>query len=107
MCRTGSGSPVRGADASPYFRIFNPVAQGEKFDSHGGYVRRWVPELARLPDRWLHTPWTAPAEALRDAGVRLGHDYPRPIVEHDKARARALDALKAVSGRGDDHSDRD
>nr|WP_316627958.1 deoxyribodipyrimidine photo-lyase [uncultured Brevundimonas sp.] len=96
-----------GADASPYFRIFNPVAQGEKFDSHGGYVRRWVPELARLPDRWLHTPWTAPAEALRDAGVRLGHDYPRPIVEHDKARARALDALKAVSGRGDDHSDRD
>ena len=96
-----------GADASPYFRIFNPIAQGEKFDPKGGYVRRWVPELARLPDRWLHAPWTAPAEVLREAGVRLGHDYPRPIVEHEKARARALDALKAVSGRGDDHSDRD
>ena len=96
-----------GADASPYFRIFNPVAQGEKFDPQGGYVRRWVPELARLPDRCLHAPWTAPAEVLREAGVRLGHDYPRPIVEHEKARARALDALKTVSGRGDDHSDRD
>ncbi|WP_312594745.1 deoxyribodipyrimidine photo-lyase [Brevundimonas sp.] len=96
-----------GADASPYFRIFNPIAQGEKFDPKGGYVRRWVPELAGLPDRWLHAPWTAPAEVLREAGVRLGHDYPRPIVEHEKARARALAALKTVSGRGDDHSDRD
>lgn len=96
-----------GADASPYFRIFNPIAQGEKFDPKGGYVRRWVPELARLPDRWLHAPWMAPAEVLREAGVRLGHDYPRPIVEHEKARARALDALKTVSSRGDDHSDRD
>lgn len=96
-----------GADASPYFRIFNPIAQGQKFDPDGGYVRRWVPEIARLPDRWLHAPWTAPAEVLRDAGVRLGRDYPRPIVEHEQARARALDALKTVSGRGDDHSDRD
>ena len=96
-----------GADASPYFRIFNPIAQGQKFDPDGGYVRRWIPEIAGLPDRWLHAPWTAPAEVLRDAGVRLGHDYPRPIVEHEQARARALDALKTVSGRGDDHSDRD
>ncbi|MFN3837637.1 MAG: cryptochrome/photolyase family protein [Brevundimonas sp.] len=96
-----------GADASPYFRIFNPIAQGQKFDPDGGYVRRWIPEIAHLPDRWLQAPWTAPAEVLRDAGVRLGHDYPRPIVEHENARVRALDALKTVSGRSDDHSDRD
>jgi deoxyribodipyrimidine photo-lyase len=96
-----------GADAAPYFRIFNPIAQGEKFDGDGAYVRRWVPELRRLPDRWLQSPWTAPQEVLRDAGVMLGRDYPRPIVEHEKGRARALEALKAVSGRGDDHSDRD
>jgi deoxyribodipyrimidine photo-lyase len=96
-----------GADASPWFRIFNPVAQSQKFDARGGYVRRWVPELARLPDKWLHAPWTAPEDVLRRAGVRLGHDYPKPIVDHDAARARALDALKAVSGRGDDASDRD
>ena len=96
-----------GADASPWFRIFNPVAQSQKFDARGGYVRRWVPELARLPDKWLHAPWTAPEDVLRRAAVRLGHDYPKPIVDHDAARARALDALKAVSGRGDDASDRD
>ncbi len=86
-----------GADASPYFRIFNPVAQGQKFDGDGRYVRRWVPELGRLPDRWLHAPWTAPVEALRDAGVELGKSYPLPIVEHEAARARALDALRTVS----------
>jgi len=85
-----------GADASPYFRIFNPVAQGQKFDEDGRYVRRWIPEIARLPDRWLHAPWQAPPEVLRDAGVRLGHTYPHPIVEHDAARKRALDALKSV-----------
>ncbi|RYG16886.1 MAG: deoxyribodipyrimidine photo-lyase, partial [Caulobacteraceae bacterium] len=96
-----------GADASPYFRIFNPIAQGEKFDAKGGYVRRWVPELRALPDRWLQAPWTAPAEVLRDAGVRLGKDYPHPILDHGQARARALDALKTVSGRGDDTTDRD
>ena len=86
-----------GADASPYFRIFNPVTQGRKFDAQGLYVRRWVPELRGLPDRWLHAPWEAPAEALRAAGVRLGHDYPRPVVDHAEARDRALDALRAVS----------
>ena len=87
-----------GADASPYFRIFNPVTQGQKFDADGRYVRRWVPELARLPDKWLHAPWTAPTDVLRRSGVQLGRDYPQPLVDHAIARQRALDALKTVSG---------
>lgn len=86
-----------GADASPYFRIFNPVIQGRKFDADGAYVRRWAPELRRLPDKWLHAPWEAPTEVLHQAGVRLGHDYPRPIVDHAEARDRALAALKSVA----------
>ncbi|MDZ4755333.1 MAG: deoxyribodipyrimidine photo-lyase [Phycisphaerae bacterium] len=81
-----------GADAAPYFRIFNPVLQGEKFDPTGTYVRRWVPELALLPDRFVHAPWKAPAAVLERAGVRLGVDYPAPIVEHTAARIRALAA---------------
>ena len=89
-----------GADASPYFRIFNPITQGQKFDADGRYVRRWVPELRGVPDRWLHAPWSAPAEVLRDARVRLGAEYPRPIVEHEVARKRALEALGTiVAGR--------
>jgi len=86
-----------GADASPYFRIFNPITQGRKFDADGRYARRWVPELRGVPDRWLHSPWTAPPEVLREARVRLGADYPRPIVDHDAARKRALDALATVA----------
>jgi deoxyribodipyrimidine photo-lyase len=90
-----------GADAAPYFRIFNPITQGRKFDADGRYVRRWVPELRGVPDRWLHAPWTAPPEVLRDASLRLGDDYPRPIVDHDLARRRALEALATVvAGRG-------
>ncbi|MNS38683.1 Deoxyribodipyrimidine photo-lyase [compost metagenome] len=91
-----------GADAAPYFRIFNPTAQGEKFDPQGRYVRRWVPEVAALPDRWLHAPWTAPPMVLSEAGVRLGATYPRPIVDHVEGRERALAALKAVSASRDD-----
>jgi deoxyribodipyrimidine photo-lyase len=86
-----------GADAAPYFRIFNPVSQGTKFDADGKYVRRWIPELKALPDKWLHSPWDAPAEVLRDAGVRLGTTYPRPIVDHAEARAAALEAFKSLS----------
>jgi deoxyribodipyrimidine photo-lyase len=85
-----------GADAAPYFRIFAPVLQGRKFDPDGDYVRRWVPELARLPLEHLHAPWEAPAEALAAAGVRLGETYPRPIVDHATARAEALAALKQL-----------
>jgi deoxyribodipyrimidine photo-lyase len=85
-----------GVDASPYFRIFNPVMQGEKFDPNGDYIRRWVPELARLPSRWIHQPWNAPADVLEKARVRLGKTYPLPIVRHSEARARALAAMQAV-----------
>lgn len=87
-----------GADASPYFRIFNPVLQGEKFDPEGAYVRAWVPELARLPNRILHRPWEADPAQLATAGVRLGETYPRPIVDHAFARRRALDAYAALRG---------
>ena len=86
-----------GADAAPYFRIFNPVTQGQKFDADGRYVRKWVPELARLNDKWLHAPWTAPAENLVGAGITLGRTYPKPIVDHGLARERALDALKGLA----------
>ena len=79
-----------GVDAAPFFRVFNPVGQGERFDPHGDYVRRWVPELASLPDRWIHKPWQAPAAVLREAGVELGRSYPRPLVDHSEARDRAL-----------------
>ena len=89
-----------GADASPYFRIFNPIAQGEKFDKSGAYTRRWVPEVAELPDKFLHKPWEAPGEVLSAAGVRLGDTYPNPIVDHKTAREAALSAygtLKALN----------
>jgi len=85
-----------GADAAPYFRVFNPVSQGETFDPDGAYVRRWVPELARLPAGLIHAPWTAPPALLAAAGVMLGRDYPRPILDHAQARRRALDAFAAL-----------
>jgi len=88
-----------GADAAPYFRIFNPVSQGQKFDPDGAYVRRWVPELAKLPADWIHQPHLAPPDILARAGVRLGRDYPEPLVSHAIARVEALAAyakLKAA-----------
>ena len=91
-----------GADASPFFRIFNPMAQGEKFDPDGAYVRRWVPELGKLPAQYIHAPWTAPDEVLQKAGVKLGADYPKPMVDHNTARLRALDALRSIRKTTDD-----
>ncbi|GAB3314117.1 cryptochrome/photolyase family protein [Haliea atlantica] len=88
-----------GADAAPYFRIFNPVLQGKKFDPEGHYVRRWVPELAALPDRHLHAPWEAPASVLQEAGVTLGEDYPEPVVDHREARETALGAWQTLRER--------
>ena len=87
-----------GADAAPYFRIFNPVLQGERFDARGDYVRRWVPELAGVGPKHIHQPWTAGENDLRAAGVRLGETYPFPIVDHRQERARALAAFKKISG---------
>jgi len=88
-----------GADAAPYFRIFNPILQGQKFDAQGGYVRQWVPELAKLPDRYLHAPWLAPVEVLTDAGIKLGDNYPKPLVEPDVGRKQALAALATLKSR--------
>ncbi|MEM1028023.1 MAG: deoxyribodipyrimidine photo-lyase [Planctomycetota bacterium] len=85
-----------GADAAPYFRIFNPVLQGEKFDKQGEYVRRWVPEIAALPNNVLHKPWEAKPMQLSAAGITLGETYPHPIVDHKKARDAALEALSSL-----------
>lgn len=85
-----------GADAAPYFRIFNPVTQGRRFDPDGTYVRRWVPELGGLPARYVHAPWLAPRDVLAAAGVVLGESYPLPVVDHGEARARALAAYDGV-----------
>jgi deoxyribodipyrimidine photo-lyase len=81
-----------GADAAPYFRVFNPILQGEKFDPGGAYVRRWVPEIAGLPAKLIHQPWTATPLELAAAGIELGKIYPQPIVDHRAGRMRALAA---------------
>jgi deoxyribodipyrimidine photo-lyase len=88
-----------GPDAAPYFRIFNPVLQGKKFDPDGVYVRRYCPELAGLANSAIYAPWEEEEGLLGASGVRLGHDYPRPIVDHKEARARALAAFRKISSR--------
>ena len=87
-----------GADAAPYFRIFNPVLQGARFDPDGDFVKSFVPELARVPARFIHRPWDAPDDVLEKAGVTLGKTYPNPIVDHAAARKRALAAFAGVKG---------
>ncbi len=87
-----------GADASPFFRVFNPVLQGEKFDPDGDYVRRYVPELAALPAKHIHAPFDAPKAVLEEAGITLGETYPKPIVDHKAARKRALAAFEKIKG---------
>jgi deoxyribodipyrimidine photo-lyase len=84
-----------GADAAPYFRVFNPMIQGGKFDAIGTYVKRYVPELAKLPAKYIHTPWDAPESVLEAAGVELGVSYPRPVIDHQAGRDRALAAFDA------------
>jgi deoxyribodipyrimidine photo-lyase len=89
---TGSG-----ADAAPYFRVFNPVLQGEEFDAGGDYIRRWIPELAALSNKRIHKPWRPPDKILREAGIELGKTYPKPmIIDHAEARARALAAYAEI-----------
>lgn len=85
-----------GADAAPYFRIFNPMIQGMKFDPDGEYVKRWVPELASVPAKYIHQPWEATASELKSFGVTLGQEYPIPIIEHTFGRERALEALASL-----------
>jgi len=89
-----------GLDAQPYFRVFNPTLQGERFDPDGGYVRRWIPELSSVPSRWIHLPWEMPAEVQEAAGCRIGVDYPGPIVDHAAARDRALEAFASARRTG-------
>jgi deoxyribodipyrimidine photo-lyase len=85
-----------GTDAAPYFRVFNPALQGAKFDADGAYVRRWVPEIANLPNAVIHKPWTAAPLDLLDAGIALGKTYPLPVVDHDAARLAALRAYERI-----------
>ncbi len=85
-----------GCDAQPYFRIFNPVTQSEKFDPDGRFIKRYLPQLAKLDAKYLHAPWLAPELTLQMAGITLGQDYPRPIVAHDAARKRTLERYAVV-----------
>ena len=87
-----------GADAAPYFRIFNPVLQGEKFDKEGEYVSQYCPELKNLPKKYIHKPWDAPDDVLQKAGVTLGEEYPEPLVDLKASRQRALDAFDEIKG---------
>jgi deoxyribodipyrimidine photo-lyase len=91
-----------GPDAAPYFRVFNPVLQSEKFDPDGGYIRAFVPELAGIMAPWIHRPWTAPSGELAAGGVTLGTTYPHPIIDHRFARSRALNAYAEATRAADD-----
>jgi deoxyribodipyrimidine photo-lyase len=86
-----------GPDAAPYFRVFNPTLQSEKFDKAGDYIRKFVPELKKLSSKWIHAPWLAPPEALKAANITLGKDYPYPIVDHSEARDKALAIFNALA----------
>ena len=86
-----------GVDAAPYFRIFNPVKQGVKFDAQGLYTKKYIPELKDLPDKYLFSPWEAPKNILKDAGIELGYNYPLPVVDLQESRNKALEAYSSIS----------
>jgi deoxyribodipyrimidine photo-lyase len=92
-------------DPQPYFRVFNPVTQGETYDPEGAYVRRYVPELAHVPTEYIHAPWTMPKSVATKAGVEIGREYPKPMVEHSAARQRALAAFKEARARSEEQDD--
>lgn len=94
-----------GADAAPYFRIFNPVLQSQKFDPSGAYIKKWVPELAKVPAEFIHEPWLAPSSLLKEAGVVLGKTYPLPMVDHKDARTVALAAFQSIKKRPSEMED--
>ena len=83
-----------GLDAAPYFRIFNPMTQSQKFDGDGEYIRKYVPEIAALDNKWIHTPWDAPEDILHSAGITLDETYPKPIVDYATSREKTLETLK-------------
>ncbi|HNB90311.1 MAG TPA: FAD-binding domain-containing protein, partial [Plasticicumulans sp.] len=89
-----------GCDAQPWFRIFNPVTQSEKFDPQGKFIRRYVPELAAVPEKWIHAPWRMPPLEQAATGTVIGRDYPAPLVEHDAARQRTLARYGVVKKAG-------
>jgi len=89
-----------GADAAPYFRVFNPITQGEKFDPEGRYTRKYVPELANVPDKFLYQPWEMPPSTQEACGCVIGEDYPEPVIAHREGRERALEAFATVKGGG-------
>ena len=89
-----------GADAAPYYRVFNPVLQTERFDPQRAYIRRWIPEIAGLPDRWIHRPWLAPAAVLASHGIKLGVTYPLPLVDLQDSRASALASYRKARSAG-------
>ncbi len=93
-----------GTDAAPYFRIFNPVSQSQKFDRYGRYLRTWLPELAHLPDAYIHTPWLMPPLEQQRLGFVLNRDYPTPLVDHSQTRPRTLAAYQSVSSARHSHS---
>ena len=85
-----------GADAAPYFRIFNPILQGEKFDKEVTYVKKWVPELSKVPSKYVHKPWEMEDKYQKAISTVIGKDYPKPIVIHERARAEALKAFQSI-----------
>jgi len=88
-----------GCDAHPFFRIFNPVTQSEKFDAQGAFIRQYIPELAHVPDRFVHAPWMMTEQQQTQARAIIGRDYPAPIVDHAQARAVTLELYAAASGK--------
>ena len=89
-------SASTGTDAAPYFRIFNPIIQGQKFDPEGEYVRKFIPELKDLPSKFIHEPWKADSALLKKSDIKLGETYPLPIVDHKYARERALNKYAEI-----------